>query len=116
MTNEDFLSHIDTHVKEATVSDLIQIFTSPPGRNPDKTLKAIAAWRSSLLEEDVEMINTIIEETVTATLFSLFAVLDGSRTIDKDIEKFIISTKDMQGNILPITNSEFDLHSHFAPD
>ena len=116
MTNEDFLSYIDTHVKEATVSDLIQIFTSPPERNPDKTLKAIAAWRSSLPEGDAEMLNKIIEETVTATLFSLFAVLDGSRTIDEDIERFIISSKDMRGNILPITNSEFDLHSHFAPD
>ncbi|WP_447741188.1 hypothetical protein [Pseudomonas laurentiana] len=116
MTNEDFLSCIDTHVKAATISDLIQIFTSPPGRNPDKSLKSIAEWRSSLPEVETEILNKIIEETVNATLFSLFAVIDGSRTIDKDIEKFIISTKDMRGNILPITNSEFDLHSHFAPD
>ncbi|MGE8305605.1 hypothetical protein [Pseudomonas sp. B21-031] len=116
MTREDFFSHIDTHVKEATVSDLTDIFTSPPGRNADKTLKAIADWRASLKKEDVDILDMVIEETVKATLFSFFSVIDGSRTVDNGVEKFIISTRDSQGVTTPIANTDFDLHSHFAPD
>ncbi|KPM63212.1 hypothetical protein [Pseudomonas monteilii] len=116
MTREDFLSHIDTYVKEATVSDLTEIFTSPPGRNPDKILKTIADWRASLQKEDIDILGMVIEETVKATLFSLFSVIDGSRSIDKGIDRFIISTRDTQGITAPIANTDFDLHSHFAPD
>ncbi|MDD2109877.1 MULTISPECIES: hypothetical protein [Pseudomonas] len=116
MTRDDFLSHIDTSVKEATVNDLKEIFTSPPGRNPDKTLKTIADWRLSLQKEDIDIFNTVIEETVKATLFSLFSVIDGSRVVDKSIDKFIISTRSPQGVTTPILNTDFDLHSHFAPD
>lgn len=116
MNREEFLLAIDTHVKSATFSDLMEIFTSPPGRKPDETLKAIAAWRSSLNAKDVEIFNKSIEETIKSTLFSLFAVFDGSRSIDKSIDKFIIYTKDLDGNTTPILNSDFDLHSHFAPD
>lgn len=116
MTREDFLSHIDTHVKEATVNDLTEIFTSPPGRNPDKTLKAIASWRASLQKEDIDILNMVIEETVKATLFSLFSVIDGSRIVDNGIDRFMISTIDSQGVIAPIISTDFDFHSHFAPD
>lgn len=116
LTREDFLLHIETHVKEATVNDLTEILTSPSGRNPDKTLKTIADWRASLQKEDIDILDMVIEETVKATLFSLFSVIDGSRVVDKGIDRFIISTRDSQGVTAPIVNTDFDLHSHFAPD
>lgn len=116
MNTIELLSLIDEHVKDATVDDLIELFTSPPGRKPEKFLVDVAEWRSNLSDHDRELLDRVIAESVRATLFGLFAVVDGARVVDQSVERFVICTEDREGRREPVNDTDSDLHSHFAPD
>jgi len=116
MNTAELLSLIDEHVKDATINDLIELFTSPPGRKPEKFLVDVAAWRSNLSDHDRELLDRVIAESVRAALFGLFAVVDGARVVDQTVERFVICAEDCDGRRVPINDTDSDLHSHFAPD
>ncbi len=116
MNDHEFLSKVDEHVKQSTVDDLIELFTSPPGRKPEQVLVDIATWRARLNDHDRGLLDTVIAESVRAALFGFFAVIDGARVIDENVDRFVIYAQDSQGNRVPVNDSASDLHDHFAPD
>jgi hypothetical protein len=117
MDDQEFLNMVKVYVQEQTVDNLIQTFTAPPGRRPREMLTKVSEWRDHLTVDEQKLFNEVVEESVRATLFSLFAVVDGARVVDNGIAKFIIATQSFQGQRVPINDTEdTDLHGYFAPN
>jgi hypothetical protein len=117
MDAEEFVAVIRQHVQEQAVKDLIKTFTAPPGRKPRDMLVKVSEWRARLTSDEQKLLDDVIAESVRVALFGLFAVIDGARVVDNDVERFIIAALDDQGNKVELNeDANIDLHGEFAPD
>lgn len=117
MDAEEFVAVIRTHVQEQSVKDLIKTFTAPSGRKPRDMLVKVSEWRARLTSDEQKLMDDVIAESVRVALFGLFAVIDGARVVDSNVERFIIAALDSQGGKVELNEDvNIDLHSEFAPD
>jgi hypothetical protein len=117
MDEQKFLNLVEMCVQKQAIDDLIRTFTIPPGRRPREVLTKISEWYGRLNVDEQKLFYETVTESVRTALFGLFAIVDGVRVVDKNVDKFIIAAQDFQGKRTLInddTNS--DLHSHFAPN
>ncbi|WP_089085103.1 hypothetical protein [Aquitalea magnusonii] len=117
MNAEKFISAIRTHVQEKAKNDLVGTFTSPSGRCPRELLIKVSEWRAGLPSDQQRLLDDVIAESVRVALFGLFAVIDGSRVVDEDVDRFIITAVGYDGARTELNQDmAIDLHSEFAPD
>lgn len=117
MDAQGFVTAVREQVQEQAVKDLIKTFTAPPGRKPRDLLVKVSEWRARLTSDEQKLLDDVIAESVRVALFGLFAVVDGARVVDSDVERFIIAALDHQGGKDELNEDvNVDLHSEFAPD
>ncbi len=117
MDSEKFAGLIEKYVRKETINDAMKVFRNPPGKKPRAVLIEISEWINRLSSADQELLEAAISESVRMALFGLFAVIDGSRVIDSDIDRFIIVAQDQQGRRTLINeDGSEDLHDYFTPN
>ena len=117
MDAKEFVETIRKHVQEPAVKDLIKTFTAPSGGKPRDVLVKVSEWRARLTSDEQQLFDEVIKESVRVALFGLFAVIDGARVVDSNVERFIIGALDFQGRKVELNeDGNVDLHSEFAPD
>lgn len=82
MDSQDFVEAVERYVGAAAIEDTISNLKAPPGRRVPPVVKARSDWYNGLPNEARETVDSVIANAVHATLFGLFAALDGARTID----------------------------------
>lgn len=104
-------------MQEQAVNDLIKTFTTPPRKRPRDQLVRISEWRARLSDDDRQILDEVIAESVRVALFGFFSVVDGARVVDEDVDRFIISALENDGGKVALNeDSAIDLHGEFAPD
>ncbi|AOR68208.1 hypothetical protein BBJ41_12060 [Burkholderia stabilis] len=117
MDTQKFVADIKRYVQEQAVNDLIKTFTAPPGKRPRAQLVRVSEWRAQLNSDEQQILDEVIAESVRVALFGLFAVIDGARVVDEDVDRFIITAlKHDGGSVVLNEDAAVDLHSEFAPD
>ena len=117
MDAEKFAELIEKYVQKSAVNDLVQTFHNPTGKKPRDVLIRISEWTKNLSADDQKLLEEVISESVRTALFGLFAVIDGARTVDTGIDRFIIAAQDQQGQRTFINeDGSVDLHDYFAPN
>jgi hypothetical protein len=77
-----FVEAIISCVRDTAVEDTVSVMEEPPGRKPRKKDLVLSAWYNKQSIRDKEMIKKALYEAVDSSLFGLFAVIDGIRTIE----------------------------------
>ncbi|MDN7908191.1 hypothetical protein QZM18_29315 [Burkholderia diffusa] len=117
MNTEEFVAAIRTHVQEQAANDLVRTFIAPPGRRPRDLLIKVSEWRARLPSDEQRLLDEVIAESVRVALFGLFAVIDGARVVDENVDRFIITAVGYDGTKTELNeDTAVDLHSEFAPD
>ena len=113
MDANSFVYIINRVVSKATKQDILEDLLDPPGRQPDPEVIALSQWFDGLDEQSRIFVEKIIDQAVDATLFGIFSVIDGVRTIENGEEKGSLSlnyTKDS------ITTKLNDPHAEYLHD
>jgi hypothetical protein len=77
----------------------------------------VSEWRAGLPSDQQRLLDDVIAESVRVALFGLFAVIDGSRVVDEDVDRFIITAVGCDGARTELNQDmAVDLHREFAPD
>jgi hypothetical protein len=79
MNAVEFVSVIETVVRDASVVDCISIVRNPPGRRPTPKLIELSEWYDRLDEGDRAMVKRMLEMVAEHAVFGLLCVLDGVR-------------------------------------
>lgn len=117
MNTQEFVAAIRTYVQEQTVNGLVKTFTTPPGKRPRDLLIQVSEWRARLTSDEQKLFDGVIAESVRVALFGLFAVIDGARVVDEDVDRFLITALSHDGGRTELNeDTAVDLHSEFAPD
>jgi hypothetical protein len=82
LDSEDFIKAIVSWVRDSAVDDTLSVMEEPPGRRPRKKDVELSEWYNKQSISDKEMIKKALFEAVDASLFGIFAVIDGVRTIE----------------------------------
>ncbi len=86
MNNEKFVEVIKQVVRDGAIEDVSENLENPPGRRPSVRLKRMSEFFKKLDSDEQEILGEIIKESVDASLFGFFAVLDGVRKCDDESE------------------------------
>lgn len=87
MKSEEFIESIVKYVRNSAVEDTVSIMQKPQGRKPRQKNVELSEWYNNQSERDKDMIEKALYEAVDASLFGLFAVIDGVRTIEGSTSK-----------------------------
>ena len=87
MNSEEFVFIIKQVVEKNTIGDVLTNLVQTSGRSVDYKSKYLSEWYKDLDTEGKECVSQIIRESVSATLFGFFCVLDGVRAIENDTDK-----------------------------
>jgi hypothetical protein len=83
LDSEYFVETIVSCVRDTAVEDTVSVMEEPPGRKPRKKDLELSEWYNKQSIRDKEMIKKALYEAVDSSLFGLFAVIDGVRTIEE---------------------------------
>ncbi|HGF7155892.1 TPA: hypothetical protein AB5C39_004072, partial [Vibrio mimicus] len=84
MDKVEFVKVIKEVVESSSVENIIENLFDPPGRSPDKRLLEQSKWFKSLPSGDQALVQSLIEDAVRESIFGMFCVLDGVRSIASD--------------------------------
>ncbi|WP_066074919.1 hypothetical protein [Neobacillus soli] len=82
MDSEYFIEAIVSCVRDTAVDDTLSEMEEPSGRKPRKKDLELSEWYNKQSVSDKEMIKKALYEAVDASLFGIFAVIDGVRPIE----------------------------------
>ena len=115
MNSEYFIESIVKYVRDSAVEDTVSNMKEPPGRKPRHKGHELSEWYTNQSARDKEMIEKALYEAVDESLFGLFAVIDGVRTIENSTNKGTFKLhfeKDGESTLLNDENNEF-LHDTY---
>jgi hypothetical protein len=110
MDSEYFIKAIVSCVRESAVEDTLSVMKKPPGRKPRKKDVELSEWYNKQSLSDEEMIKNALYEAVDASLFGIFAVIDGVRTIEDSQNKGVFKLyfdKDGEKKLINEENNEY---------
>ncbi|WP_284140760.1 MULTISPECIES: hypothetical protein [unclassified Virgibacillus] len=115
MNNEDFVKNIIEVVREESITDSVEDLIDPPGRKPSSEDIELSSWFNQLDDTDREKLIEVVKRAVDTSIFGLFAVLDGVRTIESDTNKGKLELfyKKDENSILLNNPKEVYLHDIF---
>ena len=79
MTQEEFVAVVRQQAFEAAVSEKV---LQPHGRQPHQVLVQMWDWYTGLTDRDKALVRQAMRIAAYASIFDLFAMLDGSKVID----------------------------------
>ena len=82
MNVSEFVDAIRLTVERAAVDDCLEQYVAPAGRKPSADLIQLSDWYNSLSDNDKTMLRKAMSDAVHASLFGLFCVVDGARSIE----------------------------------
>lgn len=88
MNTQDFVTEVERHIRDAAIEDTNANLKMPPGRHVLPEVRVRSDWYNGLSEQDRSRVDRVIASAVHATIFGLFASLDGARTIDDGKGRF----------------------------
>lgn len=81
-SKEDFVKVMKITVADRTAEGIFRPVAIPKGRGVTQEQRDMAAWIAGLSEADRSRILWLMNDCVEATLFGVFCVLDGVRSIE----------------------------------
>ncbi len=112
MNGNEFVEAVKSHVRDVAVEDTIEFIKRPPGRKPRKKHVELSNWYNGLSEGDRNMVARMMEEAVDSSLFGLFCVIDGVRTIEESEEKTNFQLFGFKDDEQTLINNEDDESLH----
>lgn len=113
--------HSDTFIKSLVVGirpstkGLISFLLDPPKGSLSENKKKISEWILSLKNNDLEILELIIYEAISAGIFSTLTIIDGERATffgpDAEFELSVI----LNNRKYPLSQSDY-LHHAFADE
>lgn len=79
MTQEEFVAVVRRRAFEAAISEKV---LQPHGRQPHQVLVQMWDWYTGLTDRDKALVRHAMRIAAYASIFNLFAMLDGSKVID----------------------------------
>src|SRR5262245_42083011 len=79
VNNHDFVATIKEAVRDAAITDTIDVLRNPPGRKPSQQMMERAEWYRSLDDEQRRILAGLIGDAVHNAIFGFLCVLDGIR-------------------------------------
>src|SRR3954469_17503941 len=83
MTSDEFVRAIEESVYQSAVEGTISVLSSPPGRQPSRTLVELSKWFNDLSVDDKERVRAVIATAARHAVFGMLTILDGARAIRK---------------------------------
>jgi hypothetical protein len=87
MTPEEFVDALREVALHAAVDGALSVVEKPPGRRPRRELVESSAWYRGLSDADRAQLRVVASIVAHDVLFSVFAVLDGIRTVEATPDK-----------------------------
>ncbi|WP_032703408.1 hypothetical protein [Pseudomonas syringae] len=112
MNVKDFVDAIKLVVSDATISDTVEVLSSPPGKKPNPRLVEISNFYNQQSADGKSHIDAIIKKSVEEAVFGFFCVLDGVRAIEPSSNNGILSLL-YEGNLTVKLNAGADMHDHY---
>ncbi|WP_284037136.1 hypothetical protein [Neobacillus sp. 114] len=110
MDSEYFVKGIVSSVRDSAVNDTLSLMEEPPGRRPRKKVIELSEWYNEQSITNKEMIKKALYEVVDASLFGIFAVIDGVRTIEDTENKGVFKlffNKDGEKKLINEESNEY---------
>jgi len=87
VNNHDFVATIKEAVRDAAITDTIDVLRNPPGRKPSQQITERAEWYRSLDDEQRRILAGLIGDAVHNAIFGFLCVLDGIRAVENGVVK-----------------------------
>lgn len=87
MNSHEFIKIIKTVVRDGAINDVISVVKNPPGRKVSQQLKTRSEWYQSLSDEQKQIVESIVSDSVDSALFGFLCVIDGVRAIESGPDK-----------------------------
>lgn len=84
MNNIKFIDSVIKVVRNEAISDTLDNLVDSPGRSPSKEELLLTEWYSKLSDMDKNFLKQTIIMAIDNSLFGIFAVIDGVRTVEND--------------------------------
>lgn len=86
MDKTDFVSRIKVAVNDSSVTGVISYLKNPPGRKPPDGVRELSTWFNQLSQADRDAVKPVIRFSIRSAIFSMFSVLDGTKSIWNESE------------------------------
>lgn len=83
MNPEDFINSVRLAIEQTEIDALMQQLQNPAGRSPKESIVARSTWYNALSVEDKTHLDSIVKDSVRATVFGFLCSLDGVRKISE---------------------------------
>ena len=115
MNNHDFVATIKEAVRDAAITDTIDVLRNPPGRKPSQRMTERAEWYGSLDDEQRRILAGLIGDAVHNAIFGFLCVLDGVRAVESGPVKGTFELRYSKDGVTKVLNSadEEMLHDLF---
>jgi hypothetical protein len=87
MTQKYFIEIVRRVVQQQAVSDILENLENPPGRQPPERIKKLSLFYKQLDKDQQANLKDILNEATEMTLFGMFCVIDGVRSIESGESK-----------------------------
>jgi hypothetical protein len=110
MNSNEFVEVIDLVVVKSAINVVKKNITAPAGRSPQQKHITMSTFYNNLNEDQKIMIDMIIKESVQATVFGFFCVLDGVTAIEGADKGELKLYYERNGESNLINDPNVDLH------
>jgi hypothetical protein len=116
----DFVAALTESCRDGAVEGLTKQLEKPAGRKPSQQLRKLSSWFKSLSPNDQQNLTAVMRMAADATLFGVFCVFDGVRTVESTSMKSsfrITATKGVVRTVVsPSTEFLHDIYRARADD
>jgi hypothetical protein len=82
MNAEEFIHAIKLAVRDAAITNTIDVLARPPGRRPSQQLLDQSQWYKSLDEQERSLLGDVLALAVDHAVFGFLCVIDGVRVVE----------------------------------
>lgn len=109
MKATEFVDLVDHLAGRSAIDDVLSQLHKPSGRKPPEHIMRLSKWFNELDEAGKSAVRDVIAKTAATTLFGVYCLLDGSRSIvhDHENERLDLIYRGQNGDVLiASTNGE----------